>query len=242
MPSACLAGQDAQHLHGDDTSLGPPSTFVVCWACMRSSAALTTLSTRSKGEALRLLRKLVVARVLREDTHRQDNQYGGVVSHLAVNEPVARTLAPGGPLRITLPFLVKAPDETAAAAAAGSAGVRASSGAAAAGKKKPARRRAGKKAATGAADAAADAEVEVIEDDDDDDADDSGASQVRDDQHLSGVSGVLVMRHLCTAMLAHQCAANGISCHPPCLTVRRSALCLQGCRCQPELGGVLFTM
>ena len=131
---------------------------------------------RSKGEALRLLRKLVVARVLREETHRQDNQYGGVVSHLAVNEPVARTLAPGGPLLVTLPFLVKAPDE---ATAAGAAGDRASSGPAAAGKKKPAaRRRASKKAAAGAGDAAAEVEVEVIEDDDDD-AGDSGASQAR---------------------------------------------------------------
>jgi len=55
----------------------------------------------------RLLRRLVVAGVLLEDTFRQDNQYGGVVSCLRVAEPGAARLAAGA-LRVTLPFLAKA--------------------------------------------------------------------------------------------------------------------------------------
>ena len=60
---------------------------------------------RSKGDALRLLRRLVVLKVLTEETYRQDNQYGGVLSYLAVNEPVARGLAHGS-LTIKMPFPV----------------------------------------------------------------------------------------------------------------------------------------
>lgn len=60
---------------------------------------------RSKSDALRLLRKLVVAKVLTEETYRQDNQYGGVLSFLAVNEPTARALAHGS-LSIKMPFAV----------------------------------------------------------------------------------------------------------------------------------------
>ncbi|BDA40672.1 ATP-dependent DNA helicase Q-like 4A [Coccomyxa sp. Obi] len=59
----------------------------------------------SKNEALRLLRKLVVVGVLSEETFRADNQYGGVMSHLSVCEPVARRLADGA-LHIRMPFLV----------------------------------------------------------------------------------------------------------------------------------------
>lgn len=61
--------------------------------------------TCSKNEALRLLRKLVVIGVLSEETFRADNQYGGVMSHLSVCEPVARRLADGA-LHIRMPFLV----------------------------------------------------------------------------------------------------------------------------------------
>ena len=59
----------------------------------------------SKSDVLRLLRKLVVAKVLTEETYRQDNQYGGVLSFLAVNEPTARALAHGS-LSIKMPFMV----------------------------------------------------------------------------------------------------------------------------------------
>ncbi len=59
----------------------------------------------SKNDALRLLRKLVVVGVLSEETFRADNQYGGVMSHLSVCEPVARRLADGA-LHIRMPFLV----------------------------------------------------------------------------------------------------------------------------------------
>lgn len=59
----------------------------------------------SKNDALRLLRKLVVAGVLAEETYRQDNQYGGVLSYLAVNEGPARALQQGS-LPMTMPFAV----------------------------------------------------------------------------------------------------------------------------------------
>lgn len=60
---------------------------------------------RSKNDALRLLRKLVVVGVLSEETFRADNQYGGVMSHLSVNEALARRLADGA-MRIRMPFLL----------------------------------------------------------------------------------------------------------------------------------------
>ena len=59
----------------------------------------------SKNDALRLLRKLVIAKVLTEETYRQDNQYGGVLSYLAVNESAARALTQGT-LTIKMPFAV----------------------------------------------------------------------------------------------------------------------------------------
>ena len=59
----------------------------------------------SKNDALRLLRKLVVAKVLTEETYRQDNQYGGVLSYLAVSEPAARALTQGT-MTIKMPFAV----------------------------------------------------------------------------------------------------------------------------------------
>ena len=49
----------------------------------------------SKGEAERLLRKLIVLRLLVEETFRQDNQYQSVSSALRVNDPVAARLASG---------------------------------------------------------------------------------------------------------------------------------------------------
>ena len=59
----------------------------------------------SKNDALRLLRKLVIAKVLTEETYRQDNQYGGVLSYLAVNERAAGALTQGT-LTIKMPFAV----------------------------------------------------------------------------------------------------------------------------------------
>ena len=129
------------------------------------------LACRSKSDVLRLLRRLVCARVLREDTFRADNQYGNVTSHLSVNGVIAARL--GSPaLRIVMPFLVKEPaaQQQEAPAAGGNARKKAPGG------------RKGKR--VGAADAsqtqprAADADVEVIEDDDE--AENSrGMSQVR---------------------------------------------------------------
>ncbi len=49
----------------------------------------------SKGEAERLLRKLIVLHVLVEETFRQDNQYQSVSSALRVNNLVAARLASG---------------------------------------------------------------------------------------------------------------------------------------------------
>ena len=40
---------------------------------------------RSKGDAGRLLRKLLVMGVLQEDTFRQDNEYGTVASRMLIN-------------------------------------------------------------------------------------------------------------------------------------------------------------
>ena len=71
--------------------------------CTRYGKAAFVL--RSKGDALRLLRRLVVLKVLTEETYRQDNHYGGVLSYLAVNEPVAKGLAHGS-LTIKMPFPV----------------------------------------------------------------------------------------------------------------------------------------
>jgi hypothetical protein len=119
---------------------------------------------------LRLLRKLVCERVLREDTFRQDNAYGNVTSHLSVNEPVAARLGSGG-LRIVMPFLVKAPAEPEQAPAAAPGG--------AARKKAAAARGRGGREGTplSQAPAAGDDVVEVIEDDEETD-DGSGVSQV----------------------------------------------------------------
>jgi hypothetical protein len=117
----------------------------------------------SKTEALRLLRKLVVANVLGEETFRQDNQYGSVMSFLTVNEPVARALLHGS-LRICMPFAVAAQPEAkkkfprARKARNGTAALESAI----------ARQAAGAGAAT-------EADVETIEDDD---TDDSNATQV----------------------------------------------------------------
>ena len=59
----------------------------------------------SKNDALRLLRKLVVVKVLTEETYRQDNQYGGVLSYLAASDAAARALTQGS-LKIRMPFAV----------------------------------------------------------------------------------------------------------------------------------------
>ena len=47
----------------------------------------------------------MIAKVLTEETYRQDNQYGGVLSYLAVSEPAARALTQGT-LTIRMPFAV----------------------------------------------------------------------------------------------------------------------------------------
>lgn len=46
-----------------------------------------------------------MAKVLTEETYRQDNQYGGVLSYLAVNDSAARALTQGI-LTIKMPFAV----------------------------------------------------------------------------------------------------------------------------------------
>ena len=125
---------------------------------------------RSKNEALRLLRKMVVVGVLSEETFRADNQYGGVMSHLSVCEPLARRLAEGA-LCIRMPFLLarEAPADQQQPQQQQQQP-----------KKKAAFPRARKAArnSAGAAPVAAEPEdeVEII---DDDDADDSCATQVR---------------------------------------------------------------
>ena len=62
---------------------------------MQGSASTDTRHCYSKGEAERLLRKLIVLHVLVEETFRQDNQYQSVSSALRVNDPVAARLASG---------------------------------------------------------------------------------------------------------------------------------------------------
>ena len=47
----------------------------------------------------------MVVKVLTEETYRQDNQYGGVLSYLAANDPAARALTQGT-LTIKMPFAV----------------------------------------------------------------------------------------------------------------------------------------
>lgn len=59
----------------------------------------------SKNDAERLIRKMVVARVLQETTHRQDNQYGSVVAALCC-EPAGLAALAAGRLKLTLPFIV----------------------------------------------------------------------------------------------------------------------------------------
>ena len=52
-------------------------------------------AAHSKGDAERLLRKLIVLRLLVEETFRQDNQYQSVSSALRVSDLVAARLASG---------------------------------------------------------------------------------------------------------------------------------------------------
>ncbi|KAK9809882.1 hypothetical protein WJX72_001000 [[Myrmecia] bisecta] len=62
----------------------------------------------SKNDAQRLLRKMVVLKLLTEETSRLDNQYGSVTSVVKVNNPAVVSLE-RGQLRITLAFAVVAP-------------------------------------------------------------------------------------------------------------------------------------
>ena len=74
----------------------------------------------SKNEVQWLLRKLIGMHVLREDTYRQDNQYGNVVACLKINRREADAfLASSQP--ISMPYLV--PAKQAAAPAAKKAGM-----------------------------------------------------------------------------------------------------------------------
>ena len=74
----------------------------------------------SKNEVQWLLRKLIGMHVLREDTYRQDNQYGNVVACLKINRREADAfLASSQP--ISMPYLV--PAKQAAALAAKKAGM-----------------------------------------------------------------------------------------------------------------------
>ena len=66
-----------------------------------------TLCVCSKGDAARLCRKLLVQRVLIEDTFRRDNEYASVASRVLVDEPIAAQLASRA-LRIELPFALSA--------------------------------------------------------------------------------------------------------------------------------------
>lgn len=79
-----------------------------------------TLVLCSKNEVQWLLRKLIGMHVLREDTYRQDNQYGNVVACLKVNRREADSFLASSQ-RISMPYLVSA--KQAAAAAAKKAGI-----------------------------------------------------------------------------------------------------------------------
>ena len=74
----------------------------------RSSADTIHLVACSKTEIERVLRRLIILKVLTEDTRRQDNQYGNVVSQLRVNEVLAGDIE-RGQMKVTLPFLAAAP-------------------------------------------------------------------------------------------------------------------------------------
>lgn len=67
---------------------------------------------RSKTDALRLVRKLVIVGVLLEETFRQDNEYGAVGSTLKVAEGAAKDLASGA-LKVIMPFLASGKPEKA---------------------------------------------------------------------------------------------------------------------------------
>jgi hypothetical protein len=105
----------------------------------------------------------VVVGVLSEETFRADNQYGGVMSHLSVCEPMARRLFEGA-MRIRMPFLIapEAPAEQQHQP-----------------KKKaafPRARKANKNAGAAPVVVEPEDDVEIIQDDD---ADDSAVTQVR---------------------------------------------------------------
>eukprot|EP00891_Asterochloris_glomerata_P002793 jgi/Astpho2/2793/e_gw1.00050.56.1_t len=61
----------------------------------------------SKTEIERVLRRLIILKVLTEDTRRQDNQYGNVVSQLRVDGVLAGELE-RGQMKVMLPFLAAA--------------------------------------------------------------------------------------------------------------------------------------
>lgn len=105
----------------------------------------------------------MVVGVLSEETFRADNQYGGVMSHLSVCEPMARRLFEGA-MRIRMPFLIapEAPAEQQHQP-----------------KKKaafPRARKANKNAGAAPIVVEPEDDVEIIQDDD---ADDSAVTQVR---------------------------------------------------------------
>ena len=54
-----------------------------------------------------MLRRLIILKVLTEDTRRQDNQYGNVVSQLRVNELLAGEIE-RDQMKVMLPFLAAA--------------------------------------------------------------------------------------------------------------------------------------
>lgn len=74
----------------------------------------------SKNEVQWLLRKLIGMHVLREDTYRQDNQYGNVVACLKVNRREAESFLASSQ-HINMPYLVSA--KQAAVTAAKKAGM-----------------------------------------------------------------------------------------------------------------------
>ena len=70
----------------------------------------------SKNEVQAVLRKLIAMHVIREETWRQDNQYGNVVACLKVNRQQADSfLASGQPIK--LPLLVPAKGQSVTSAA-----------------------------------------------------------------------------------------------------------------------------